>query len=263
MSWYLGWRKRLPGGFNIGWRRRLGTTRGRFGFGCLGLLLSVCCLGACVTALPKAATATPAIAGTATLAAASTRAQPSTTLQASATAQASATQLPATLAVSATENTQATAANTATQAASPSATKKPVVQATATKKPVAQPTITNKPAAQPSNTPQPAQSTATQEIAATATSAPAGITLVSVTSPISKGSNASLVIQTTAGASCSLSYTTPKGNTSTAAGLGATTAGSDGHCGWSWKISTSTDPGTGKLFVSANGAHASFDIVIQ
>lgn len=89
------------------------------------------------------------------------------------------------------------------------------------------------------------------------------IALVSLTSPIGAGGDASLVIQTTPGATCFLSYTTPSGTQSGAQGLGATTANGEGRCGWSWRISGSTNPGTGKLFASAGTANASFDIVIQ
>jgi hypothetical protein len=99
--------------------------------------------------------------------------------------------------------------------------------------------------------------------APSATSAPAGITLVSLTSPVSAGQDASLVIQTTAGANCFLSYTTPSGTQSQAQGLGAATANAEGRCGWTWRIGSSTNPGTGKLFVSANGANTTYDIVIQ
>jgi len=71
------------------------------------------------------------------------------------------------------------------------------------------------------------------------------------------------VIQTTPGANCFLAYTTPSGTPSTAQGLGPTVANGEGRCGWSWRIGGSTNPGTGKLFVSAGTANASFDIVIQ
>ena len=88
-------------------------------------------------------------------------------------------------------------------------------------------------------------------------------TLISLTSPISPNSIAQLSIQTIAGAGCSLAYTTPSGTQSTAQGLGATTADASGVCAWSWKIGPSTNPGAGRLSVTANGVTKSLDILIQ
>lgn len=95
------------------------------------------------------------------------------------------------------------------------------------------------------------------------TQPPAGITLISLTSPVAAGANANLVIQTAPGVSCFLTYTTPSGNRSEAQGLGATTADGNGLCGWTWRIGSSTNPGTGRLSVSAGTANASFEIIIQ
>lgn len=253
MGFFIGWRKRLPGGFSIGWRKWLGGSRRRqAGTGCGGLLLMVCCLGACVAALPKAAaTATPAptIASTATLPPATpTRASASPTL---ATITSTATASTATKAASATPAATATRAAPTVTAAKTS-TRAPA--ATATKAPVAQPTATSAPIIQPSATPAPIEPTATQPAAS--------ITLVSLTSPAARNSNATLVVQVAAGAACFLTYKAPSGATSGAAGLGAATANGAGQCSWTWKIGPTTTPGTGHLFVSSGGANASFDIVI-
>jgi len=88
-------------------------------------------------------------------------------------------------------------------------------------------------------------------------------TVLVLTSPVQVGGNANVQIQTTANASCFLSYTTPEGTSSDAKGLGATTADSNGICSWIWKIGPGTKPGTGELAIRANGVTRSFDIVIQ
>jgi hypothetical protein len=94
------------------------------------------------------------------------------------------------------------------------------------------------------------------------TSAPAFTVLV-LTSPVQAGGKATVQIQTVAGASCFLGYTTPAGTDSKATGLGATTADAGGICSWTWEIGPSTRPGTGRLAITANGATQVFDIVIQ
>lgn len=94
---------------------------------------------------------------------------------------------------------------------------------------------------------------------------PAGaqeFTVVSLASPVEPGSYATLTIQTQAGASCSLSYTTPAGTKSQAKGLGATVASSSGLCSWRWIIGSSTRPGTGTLKVTAGGYTKNLAIVI-
>lgn len=91
--------------------------------------------------------------------------------------------------------------------------------------------------------------------------ATAGVRFVSVngTSP---GRTASATVQTTAGARCTLSYTTPVGTRSTAAGLGVVTADASGRASWSWLIGGNTTRGTGSLFVTCGSASASAAIVI-
>jgi hypothetical protein len=84
-----------------------------------------------------------------------------------------------------------------------------------------------------------------------------------LTSPIQAGKNASVQIQTSAGANCFLGYTTPAGTDSKAKGLGATVADSNGVCSWTWEISGGTNSGTGRLAITANGSTQFFDIIIQ
>jgi hypothetical protein len=110
--------------------------------------------------------------------------------------------------------------------------------------------------AEPSDTPTPTE-------APTQTPLPP-ITLVSLTSPVSPGDYATLVVETRPIApSCFLSYVTPHGTLSQAAGLGTVAADGNGVCTWTWKIGTNTEPGTGHLSVTAGGANAGYDIVIQ
>lgn len=132
-------------------------------------------------------------------------------------------------------------------------------------------TSTNTRLPEPTNTPMP-QSTVTEPPTAvppidtplpTATTALATLTLVSLTSPISAGSDARVVVQTEPDASCFLGYTTPSGTKSGADGLGATVADGNGICSWTWNIGPRTNPGTGKLTITANGVTQFFDIVIQ
>ncbi len=89
------------------------------------------------------------------------------------------------------------------------------------------------------------------------------IQLVSLTSPVTAGHDASLSVQVPAGTDCHLTYYLPSGDASGAGGLGTTTAGPDGLCQWRWKIGSTTSPGIGTVSVLAEGATASFEFVIE
>jgi hypothetical protein len=147
-----------------------------------------------------------------------------------------------------------TAAATRTLIAAPSRTMAPAF--TATEPAVVVPSETAPAVSDTATEPPPVENTATAP-------APAGIKLVSLTSPISPGQNATLVVQVSAGAACFLMYITPAGTDSTAKGLGNTAADGNGHCTWTWKIGSSTRSGTGQLSVSSDGQSARYDIVIQ
>lgn len=97
----------------------------------------------------------------------------------------------------------------------------------------------------------------------TNTASASDFTILVLTSPVRAGSNATVRIQTVAGASCYLGYTTPSGTDSQAAGLGATTADAKGICSWTWNISPKTNAGTGSLVITANGSTQFLSIVIQ
>lgn len=88
-------------------------------------------------------------------------------------------------------------------------------------------------------------------------------TLINLTSPINAGQTASASIQTTPGANCFISYHTPSGTDSTAAGLGAITADGNGICSWSWEIGGNTNSGTGRVTISAGGDVQTFPIEIR
>jgi hypothetical protein len=67
------------------------------------------------------------------------------------------------------------------------------------------------------------------------------------------GGRATVVAQTTPGASCSIAYRTPAGTSSTAQGLGSKIADASGTASWTWEIGPSTRPGTGTVVVTAGG----------
>ncbi len=115
--------------------------------------------------------------------------------------------------------------------------------------PQSAPTSSSTEAAQPTQ-PQPAV-------------AASGFTLNQLTSPVPRGGSASAAIQTSAGAACSIRYVTPSGNRSTAQGLVTETADADGVCAWTWRIGSSTKPGTGTVTITANGVTQSFPIVVR
>lgn len=64
------------------------------------------------------------------------------------------------------------------------------------------------------------------------------------------GGTATLVVQAPPGASCTITYTTPAGTLSTAAGLVPRTANTSGQVSWTWTIGSSTRPGMGSVTVS-------------
>jgi len=120
-------------------------------------------------------------------------------------------------------------------------------------------TATRKPTASPTKTPRPSDD---KGFAPSEAPTAGAIVLASLTTPIKKGADATLIIQTAPNTGCFLTYVEPSGVVSTAAGLGKKTADGTGFCRWDWKISPTTSAGTGRLSVAAKGPAASFDIVI-
>jgi hypothetical protein len=91
----------------------------------------------------------------------------------------------------------------------------------------------------------------------------AEVTIVSVEGGI-VGGPATLSAQAPPGASCSISYTTPAGTQSTAAGLVLKAADSSGQVSWAWTIGSSTRPGTGGVTVTCSpGGAATATIAIR
>jgi hypothetical protein len=101
-------------------------------------------------------------------------------------------------------------------------------------------------------------------VAATPAPAPStssGVTFTNVTGG-SPGGVASVSVQTSPNASCSITYVTPHGTTSVAAGLVPESADANGNVGWSWKIGTNTIPGTGTVSVMCGTVTTSVPITI-
>jgi len=84
--------------------------------------------------------------------------------------------------------------------------------------------------------------------------------ITSLPASVGHGANATLVALTSPGATCSASVTYASGTVSTAAGLQTQpVAGSSGSVSWTWKVGSSTKPGTSTATVncSLGGASAS------
>jgi competence protein ComEC len=79
-----------------------------------------------------------------------------------------------------------------------------------------------------------------------------GLTISSVTSPVSRGSNVTLSAKTSPGASCTITVNYKSGP-SKASGLGPKTADSSGVVSWTWKVGSGTTLGTWPISVTCNG----------
>jgi hypothetical protein len=80
------------------------------------------------------------------------------------------------------------------------------------------------------------------------------------------GGRASVTVETTPGATCSVQYVTPAGSKSTAAGQGANvskTVGPDGQASWSWDIGPSTGSGSGSVTANCSTGTATTPIIIS
>jgi hypothetical protein len=96
----------------------------------------------------------------------------------------------------------------------------------------------------------------TKASAAQAKGPHAGLSIISVTSPVDPGAGASLVAQTSPRASCDLEVTLPSGRQSTAPGLGPATANGSGRVQWTWDTGNRTKPGTAKATVTCGSTSA-------
>jgi beta-lactamase superfamily II metal-dependent hydrolase len=75
--------------------------------------------------------------------------------------------------------------------------------------------------------------------------------IVSMTSPVSPGVNATLVAKATPGAQCDITVYYGSGP-STAQGLYPKTADTSGNVSWTWKVGTRTTPGSWRIVVTAS-----------
>lgn len=75
--------------------------------------------------------------------------------------------------------------------------------------------------------------------------------IISVTSPVSPGEDATLEAKTTPGAECTI-VVLYKSGSSRAKGLIPKTADSDGTVSWTWRVGTRTTPGDWPIYVTAS-----------
>ncbi len=79
-----------------------------------------------------------------------------------------------------------------------------------------------------------------------------GINIVSLTSPISRGSQASITINTAPNVRCTITVHYKSGP-SKAQGLDPKNSDGNGNCTWSWKVGTRTTPGDWRVVLTADG----------
>jgi cardiolipin synthase A/B len=91
-----------------------------------------------------------------------------------------------------------------------------------------------------------------------------GVAITSVVATVRPGDYESLSAHSTrADNSCSLSVVLPSGYASESSGLGHAVANADGNVTWSWRIGSSTDPGTATATVTCAAGHASRTFTIS
>lgn len=170
-------------------------------------------------------------------------------VKASATPERSDTPIPShTPAPSATPRATSTpspsstprATNTSTSTREPSPTPKEFVAATETSLPTEEPTL--EAIAEPTQEPT---------MASTETPSELFLDLVSVTSPVLKGDNASLTAQTAAGVQCQITVYYKSG-ASKAKGLEPKNADDSGNVTWTWKVGSATTSGNWRIVVAAS-----------
>ena len=114
----------------------------------------------------------------------------------------------------------------------------------------------------PANTPA-AAATPVPTAASQGPAGLAGVTIVSLTSPVARGAMASLRAQSLPNLSCAIAYTNPGKQQSIADGLVTKSTDASGAVSWSWVIAPNTQPGTGSVAVSCGTQATSADLVIQ
>lgn len=79
-----------------------------------------------------------------------------------------------------------------------------------------------------------------------------GITVTQLTSPIGRGSNATISINTAPNTYCTITVYYKSG-ASTAQGLGPKNSDGNGNCSWTWKVGTRTTPGDWRIVINVQG----------
>jgi hypothetical protein len=82
---------------------------------------------------------------------------------------------------------------------------------------------------------------------------PYDIKLIHYSSPIQKGSDAEVTINTEPNVECKIIVYLPSGNLSDANGLEPKNSDRNGNCAWSWHVSSNIDPGDGKIVIDVQG----------
>lgn len=89
-----------------------------------------------------------------------------------------------------------------------------------------------------------------------------GVKIRSITSPVRAGANATVVAETTPGAQCSITVTYKSG-LSTAAGLHAKQADTNGTVFWTWLVGSRTTPGNWPVAITCGGKRVQTSITVQ
>lgn len=89
-----------------------------------------------------------------------------------------------------------------------------------------------------------------------------GLEILSVTSPVPAGANATLTAETSPNASCTITVYYKSG-ASSAAGLGPKIADANGAVSWTWKVGARTTPGTWKIVVSCDSVTQETTFTVQ
>lgn len=88
------------------------------------------------------------------------------------------------------------------------------------------------------------------------------VKIVSLTSPIRHGSNATAVAQSSPSANCNIDVIYKSGS-STAQGLYPKKADSQGRVAWTWMVGTRTTPGSWPVIITCDGVTARAALVVQ
>jgi micrococcal nuclease len=90
----------------------------------------------------------------------------------------------------------------------------------------------------------------------------AGLTITQAPGTVSRGATATVAVKTTPGASCSITVIYKSGP-SEAPGLSPKQADGAGHVSWSWKVGSSTTPGTWPVIITCGGQEVQTAVTVQ